>query len=185
MKQAAAILLLGIFSFNIFGYRIVYQYMADKADMRLETALDKNAYANSQLISIKQATNLPYYQNNKEFKRMQGEVKMNGIIYRYVKCRVYNDSLEMLCIPNIAKMNIENSREEFSKIANEFQQDNTKKKGGPEHKQSKTFSVEFELVDKYLLQSSSLLITSKFNGITPVLSFVVRPMPERPPSLSC
>lgn len=159
--------------------------MTEKADIRLESALDKNAYTNSQLISIKQATNLPYYQNNKDFKRLQGEVKMNGVIYRYVKCRVYNDSLEMLCIPNIAKMKIENSRDEFSKIANEFQQDNTKKKGGPEHKQTKTFSIEFELVNKYLLQSSSSLISSKFNGITPVLSFVVRPMPERPPAPSC
>jgi hypothetical protein len=159
--------------------------MAENADTRLERALDKNSYNDAQLITIKQPTNLPYYQNSKDFKRLEGEIIMNGVIYRYVKCRIYNDSLEMLCIPNLSKMSIEKSRDEFAKIANDFQQGNTKKKASPEQKQTKAFSIEYEIVNKEFSGSFYSFVDSKYYNNTPVLSFVVRQTLERPPSSSC
>ena len=99
MKQLAAILLLGIFSFNLFGYRLVASFLEKQENIKMELALDENNYEDHQLISIKQPTNLPYYQNSKTFQRIDGEIEIEGVYYKYVKCRIYNDSLEMLCIP--------------------------------------------------------------------------------------
>ncbi len=146
MKKAAAILLLAIFTFNIFGYRLLYTYLSDNADTTLETVLDEEQYDEADLISIKEPTNMPYYTNSKNFQRINGEVKSNGIIYKYVKYRIYNDSLEMLCIPNVAKMHILNSRDEFFKLANDFQQAGCKKKNHTENKQIKPLITDCEIL---------------------------------------
>ena len=106
MRKLAAIALLSIFTFNMMGYQLVYNYLSGKSDTALELALDAKAYNDDELISIKQPTNLPYYNNTKEFQRVDGEVEIDGVEYKYVKCRIYQDSLEMLCLPNKAKIPI-------------------------------------------------------------------------------
>lgn len=144
MKQLAAILLLGIFSFNIFGYKLVASFLESKANEKMELAFDDNNYEDHELISIKQPTNLPYYQNSKTFQRIDGEIEIAGVYYKYVKCRIYNDSLELLCIPNTGKMKILEAKADFSKLASDFQQSNNKKKS---HSDSKSFQKtisEFE-----------------------------------------
>jgi hypothetical protein len=128
MRKIAAILLLAIFAFNIVGYQIVYNCLSSQSDDQLEVALDYNKYDDSQLISIKQPINLPYYTNSKTFTRIDGEVEINGVPYKYVKSRIYNDSLEMLCIPHVTKLKIQQSKQAYAAGANDYQQENTQKK---------------------------------------------------------
>lgn len=144
MRKLAAIALLAVFTFNMVGYQLVYNYMASKSDKALEVALDNKQYSDAELISIKQPANLPYYTNNKNFQRIDGEVEIDGVQYKYVKCRIYNDSLEMLCIPNRAKMQIEQSRNDYAKVAHDFQQDNKEKKSGDNQKSVQKQATEFE-----------------------------------------
>lgn len=144
MKQLSAILLLGIFSFNIFGYRIVASFLENQQNQKMELAIDGNQYAESQLISIKQPANLPYYTNSFDFHRIDGEVNIDGIIYKYVKCRIYNDSLELLCIPNTGKMKIQAAKADFSKMASDFQQSNHKKKSNSDTKSPQKTISEYE-----------------------------------------
>jgi len=144
MKQLSAILLMGIFSFNIFGYRIVASVLENQQNQQMELAIDGNDFAENQLISIKQAANLPYYTNSFDFHRIDGEVNIDGIIYKYVKCRIYNDSLEMLCLPNTGKMKIQAAKADFSKMASDFQQFNHKKKSNTDTKSSQKSISEYE-----------------------------------------
>lgn len=137
LKRIAAILLLGIFSFNIFGYQLVSLYFENQSDKQLELAFDEQQYNDHELISIKKATNLPYYNNSAQFQRIDGEVEMDGVAYKYVKCRIYNDSLELLCLPNAGKMQIREAKAEFSKLASDFQQLTQKKKSSSESKSVK------------------------------------------------
>ena len=181
MKQAAAIFLLGIFSFNIFGYRLIADYLSHKADINLETALDKEDYNEAELITIKQPTRLPYYTNSKIFQRAEGEVINGGSIYRYVKCRIYNDTLEMLCIPHTAKMQIQNSKEAFFKLANDLQQENGKKKSGPEQKQVKSMVSEYEEIQNILhTRSFTIFTTTFFNKIATLPQTFIKTS-EQPP----
>ena len=144
MRKLAAIALLTIFTFNMVGYQLVYNYMANRSDAALEMALDNKQYSDAELVSIKQPTNLPYYTNNKNFQRIDGEVEIEGVQYKYVKCRIYNDSLEMLCIPNKSKMQIEQSKNDYAKVAHDFQQDNKEKKSGSNQKSFQKQGTEYE-----------------------------------------
>ena len=145
MRKIAAILLLGIFVFNLFGYRLFVSYMVKASDSSLQTTLDKEEYDEAELISIKKAVNLPYYNNDPEFSQAFGEIEMNGLLYKYVKSRVYNDSLEMLCIPNTGKQNLLTAKDNFTRVVLDMQNNNGKKSPGPEKQQSLLkFFTEYE-----------------------------------------
>jgi len=159
MKQLAAILLLGIFSFNMIGYRLVASFLEYNENNKMELALDASDYRDDQLIAIKQATNLPYYQNNETFQRINGEIELEGVLYQYVKCRIYNDSLELLCIPNTGKMKIQAAKDDFSKMAADVQQNNSKKKQEGGNKSFHKTTSEFEalpLTDKVTITTLHL-----------------------------
>jgi hypothetical protein len=98
---------MGILLFNWLGYRLLTNILEERASLRLEARLDRQQYDESQLISIKvPVTHLAYYNTSAGFERTNGTIEVNGIPYNYVKCRLYNDSLEMLCIPNAVKLKL-------------------------------------------------------------------------------
>lgn len=162
MKKLAAIVLLAIFTFNIAGYQLLYNLLASKSDAMLELALDAKHYNDKDLISIKQPTNLPYYNNSKTFQRIDGEVEIDGVKYKYVKCRIYNDSLEMLCIPHVAKMKIDAAENAYAKVANDFQQDNDKKKSGSPSKSFQKTLSEYETLHLPNAARSFCIINNTF-----------------------
>ena len=101
MRQLAAILLCGIFFFNWVGYRLLNDVLVEDATRRLDARLDQQEYNEDQLITIKvPLTSLAYFNNSAAFERSSGQIEINGIPCRYVKRRIYHDSLEMRCIPN-------------------------------------------------------------------------------------
>ena len=169
MRKLVAIFMLSIFTFNIAGYQLIYNYLESRSDAALEQQLDEKSYNESDLISIKQATNLPYYTNNEIFQRIDGEVEMDGIKYKYVKSRIYNDSLEMLCIPHNAKMKIEQSRNDYAQGAHDFQQNGTQKKSGSKTDSFQKNISEYEEhtllsfnCDNKLIKNNSVLVNSVF-----------------------
>jgi hypothetical protein len=168
MRKLVAIFMLSIFTFNIAGYQLMYNYMENRSDAALEQQLDNKGYNESDLISIKQPASLPYYTNNEIFQRIDGEVEIDGIQYKYVKSRIYNDSLEMLCIPHTAKMKIEQSRNEYAQGAHDFQQNDTQKKGSKSESFQKSLNEYEEQVflslncDSKLLKNNYVLVNSVF-----------------------
>ena len=59
--------------------------------------MENNNYKESQLISPKVPVSyIPYYNNSKSFERIDGQIEIQGGLYKYVKRRIYNDSLELL-----------------------------------------------------------------------------------------
>ncbi|MES2004924.1 MAG: hypothetical protein V4450_10415 [Bacteroidota bacterium] len=143
MKRIASILLLGILLFNWGGYRLLTNYFESTADTQLRAELDLNHYNEADLVSFKVAASLPYGSSSEKFERVDGNVEINGITYTYVKRRFYQDSLELLCIPNTAKAGIKNARDEFAKLANDFVTNNTSSKKAPSHhNHAAKFSVQ-------------------------------------------
>ena len=125
MKRIAAILLMGILFFNWYGYKLLSFYLEGKANRQLEARLDEARYDESQLISIKvPSSHLSYYNSSTQFERVDGQIEVGGVQYKYVKRRLYNDSLEMLCIPNYAAMTIQTARNQFFQLVNDIQQHN-------------------------------------------------------------
>ena len=161
MKKIVAIFMLAVFTFNVAGYQLVYNYLSNKSDKNLELALDRNNYRDEELITIKQPTNLPYYNDSKDFQRVNGEVEMDGVKYKYVKCRVYNGVLEMLCIPNKAKMEIEQSKNDYAKVAHDFQQNDTQKKDGSQKSFQKSLN-EYEEQSIIIIDCGSKFVSNNY-----------------------
>jgi len=113
---------MGILLFNWFGYRVLNDFMQDRSNLQLQSQLDLRHYDESQLISIRlPATNLAYYNNSAAFERVDGQIEINGIPYQYVKRRIYNDSIELLCIPNQMVLNLRVSGEDYFRLINDIQ----------------------------------------------------------------
>jgi hypothetical protein len=129
VKRIAAILLMGILLFNWCGYRLMSSWLENRADSQLESSLDNNSYDESQLLSFKiPATHLSYYNSSQRFERVDGQIEIGGVKYKYVKRRLYNDSLELLCIPNHAVMQLQTAKNEFFKLVNDLQHNGQGKK---------------------------------------------------------
>ena len=124
VKQTATILLMAILAFNWAGYRVLSGFMEEQADQELVSKLDRQQYDESSLIELRVPLNAPYLNRSSSsgFERIDGELNVNGVLYKYVKRKVENGELVLLCIPNENKTKIQNSRAEFFKLVNDLNQ---------------------------------------------------------------
>jgi len=183
VKKIASILLLAVLFFNWVGYKFFASYMEDKANARLEAQFDNNSYDESALISIKiPAAHFAYYSNSKQFERVDGEIELNGIQYKYVKKRLYNDSLEYLCIPNNDVTKLRTAKDEFFKLVNDLQHNGQGKKSSPHSSNSKNFTPDYYLDnDSYHFNA---FINSFSERSSSGLSYILHcyiPVAEQPP----
>jgi hypothetical protein len=163
LKRIAAILLLGTLMFNWFGYQLLTDYMQYAANKNLEARLDNDNYDEEQLIELKVPISLPYQSNWKDYERYNGEIEINGVHYKYVKRKVYNDTLILLCLPNKDKMNIENARENFFKLVNDLQTSHPKKGSEKQHSLAfKNILSEYYFSDNEWKASIHTICDAKF-----------------------
>lgn len=114
---------MGILFFNWYGYQLLTAYWQQQAENKLEAHLDQHDYDESQLISIKvPLTTLSYYNSSTTFERVNGQIEVNGVQYKYVQRRIFKDSLELRCIPNTTAMNLQKVKNEFFRQVNDLQQ---------------------------------------------------------------
>lgn len=123
---------MGILLFNWLGYRLLDNIAENNAVHRLETQLDRSQYDEHQLILIKvPLTHLAYYNTSAAFERANGEIELHGVPYHYVKRRIYNDSVEMLCLANTAELRLRQGGNDYFRLVNDLGQ--ASKPGAPLH----------------------------------------------------
>jgi hypothetical protein len=104
-------------------------YWQQQADNRLVARLDGKDYQESDLLSIKiPLTTLSYYNSSNGFERVDGAIDIGGLRYNYVKRRIFKDSLELLCIPNMTAISLQKAKNEFFGQVNDLQQHSQNKK---------------------------------------------------------
>lgn len=113
-KKIVAILFINLYLFNLIGYSILFDYLIHQTNEHTVQELDKGNYNESELMEIKVALNLPYYTSWNEYERHDGEIELNGIHYNFVKRKVLNDTLYLLCLPNHAKTELYKAKNEFA-----------------------------------------------------------------------
>jgi hypothetical protein len=117
--------------FNLVGYRLLVTYMQDRMDRNMVASLDDNQYDESQLVTVKvPISHLAYYNSSNQFERVDGNIELGGIQYRYVKRRIYNDSLEFLCLPDREATALQTFKSNFDRLVNGFQDTPGKRAGG-------------------------------------------------------
>jgi hypothetical protein len=183
MKKLAAILLLALFAFNMMGYQLLYQYLANKSDHRLESSFDEAGYNEADLILIKQPHTLPYFTDSKEFQRIDGEVNVNGVVYKYVKYRIYGGFVEMLCLPHHQKMQIEQQKNKLAADGSEYASA-AEKKADKTLKNLKTPVWEFEDVAMSANMYHPIVPCFFISNTLQNWSNASRLSPEQPPELA-
>ena len=170
MKRFTAIAFLLIMLFNLFGYRVIFHFVHKANEAQLHLQLDNDWYNEAELVSIKTPLNLPYYLNSIEFEKISGSIEIEGVEYEYVKRRVYNDSLELLCVPDKTQQKLKNAEVDFIKMTAEVPgSSNTKKNAA-----TKIMLPEYcDVTSQYGIDMSGV-VTNKyysFNTTIPVRNF--------------
>lgn len=116
MRKSATIILLLVLVFNMIGYRAWFYYAEQRSDAAIESRLDKNQYNETDLVSLTIPLNNPYQIDQKTFERVNGEINLSGKTFRYVKRKVADGNLVLLCIPDGHKMMLKNAKSDFGKL---------------------------------------------------------------------
>lgn len=168
--------------FNWYGYRIVMGILAAKADHQLEASVDNNDYDESQLLEVRVPLNMPYQNNQTEFERHYGEMEVNGKYYTYVKRKIEDGVLVLLCLPNSSKEKIKAAGNDYFKVANGLDQEKSDKKQGSNNNFAKNFWSEYDGRETdFNIVNSSDLINKKFSTLTFTLQDLCLHSPGQPP----
>jgi hypothetical protein len=184
LKKLAAILLIALFIFNLFGYRILFYFAQRQSDINIEKALDNNQYNEEDLITIKIPILVPYQVERKDFERYNGEVTIDGKIYKYVKRKVCDGNLILLCLPDHNKMHLETAKNNLLKNSNDLQNTDSKKSDNSKSTSGKDLSNEYyQNIAEYRIAFYNVLRDHAFlNQVSP-LSTGLHSSPEQPPEL--
>ncbi|HTE08978.1 MAG TPA: hypothetical protein VK628_09425 [Flavitalea sp.] len=182
MKQALSILLLAILSFNWFGYRLVSGFLENKATASLQKQIDRSAYQDDQLLEIRVPLNTPYMAGaSHQFEPIEGEIELGGKTYRYVKRKVDNGELVLLCLPDENSSRFQQSRMDFFKLVNDLGQSsrgNNEKHGNV----IKAFVAEYSPEKNSWTLTAPCVLQQNFSRIPDTqLSYLFYDVLKRPP----
>jgi len=182
LRKTAAIFLQFILLFNIAGYRAWFYYAERNADIKMETSLDNNEYNEADLITLRVPLNMPYQIENARFERVNGEFSFEGKIYRYVKRKVSQGSLILLCLPDVQKMHLKNAKTAYGNYANDITSSSNKNTGHSDTQKNhsgseyEAFLFGFRIPSMLPLKS---LITDHTSAVLPELPMASLIKPPR------
>ena len=182
MKKLAIISLLLLLAFNFIGYRFVFYALQQKAEKEITGRIDNNSFNDAELITITVPLSMPYIQDSKDFERKDGEITLNGKVYHYVKQKISQGNLVLMCLPDEQKTHLQTAKEDFFKLANELQSNSASKKSG-----GNAQVIKLTISDYEELQITALnLYSTQVNKSFPSFSFYALLkgegiMPEQPP----
>ena len=167
--------------FNTIGYRLLVEYAQDRADYNLEVRLDRGHFNPSELITVKIPLNLPYQANQRDFERINGEVNVNGTIYKYVQRKVYNDTLILQCISHEEKTELQQMANDYFGKVNDLPGNDNNKKAEAFKQLLSDYDVNASAQTSYSLKEQA-----DFNlfGVATILHQYL-PVNGQPPELSC
>ncbi len=137
MRKSVSIILLLILLFNMIGYRAWFYYAEKKADATMEARIDKDQYDENDLVTLQIPLYSPYQLEQKTFERTNGEVNINGKTFKYVKRKVSDGNLILLCLADNHKTVLKKAKTDYENVTNDLTANN---KSAGRHGIQKSFS---------------------------------------------
>lgn len=160
MKRIFTITLLAIYLFNLAGYSLFYQYHISKANDQLVAKIDEQNFNENDLQEIKIPFDLPYYNSSNQFERIDGSIELNGRQYNYVKRKVADDTLYLMCLSNIDKSRLYSDKGNYATGANNLPSNNK----GEDSVKKNGFSNEYtEVIYSFSLALPAQALTCSQN----------------------
>jgi len=85
---------------NVMGYYWVLTGMQFHSVQSFESKLNTDNYSEAETVTFKFHLAVPYYTNQDDFERADGQFEYNGEYYHLVKQQYANDTLQLVCIKN-------------------------------------------------------------------------------------
>lgn len=169
--------------FNLYGYKLVIHLLHNRSTIQLTAVIDNKDFKDEELISIKTPLSLPYYTNSENYERVDGTISIDGKYYNYVKRRVFNDSLELLCLPNTTKTKLEKVEVDFSKsVTDNSSSENHSKKSVV----VKNILPEFCEINTLTDNTPDInIIATNYSSFTIDLPSICSPVNTPPPNFMC
>ena len=178
-------MLLAILVFNWVGYRILSDFLQHRSNISLEAKLDLNDYAASDLIELKVQLNLPYLTNWKDFQRCDGEIVLNNVHYKYVKRKITDGNLILLCLPNVNNTRIEKVKEDYFKTIHDLPSSTADATGTAKPTTQKNIISDYLLEqDVYTFSPSDQVPVGHYLNNTLLIDMYSRNACEQPPGIS-
>lgn len=119
LKKIVTIFMLAVYLFNLAGYSFVFRLLINHSNKQTIAAINTGGYSNAELVHIKIPVLLPYSTNWSDYERYDGEVEYEGIYYRYVKRKIYNDTLHLLCLPDFKRTRLQSAENSYAQQVND------------------------------------------------------------------
>jgi hypothetical protein len=107
---------------------LLFKYLREASGDRQEKRIDHHKYQDADLVEIKIKLNLPYMTSSSDYEKLVGEIKIKGSHYSYVKRKVSQDTLFLLCLPDQQKDRLQSSEDGYAGIAQDFDKSGTDNK---------------------------------------------------------
>jgi hypothetical protein len=146
----------------------------------MQSRLDKDQYNANDLVSITVPLDNPYQLEQRNFQRIEGEVNFQGKNFKYVKRKVSDGKLILLCIPDARKTVLKKAKAEYGNATNDL----TGNSKGSRPGNQKSFSGNDYISESFNIYTSSLpdfqssILNSVVNNKL-VSEFI--PSPGKPP----
>ena len=121
LKKTAAIFFILVHLCSSTCYSFFFNYFIQLSDTQLVQQLDTDNYKDADLVEIAMPLHMPYIINSNGYERYDGEIELNGAHYNYVKRKVSNDTLYILCLPNIQKAQVCAAKNDYTKQLSDIQ----------------------------------------------------------------
>jgi hypothetical protein len=181
VKKIATILLLALLLFNFIGYRFLFYALQEAAETNIVAKIDTQNYNDADLITLTVPLSMPYLTDSKDFERKDGEITINGKIYHYVKQKITQGNLVLMCLPDEQKTHLQNAKNDFFKNQTDFQ-NNTSKRSGDNSQVIKLVISDYEQLQTASLDFYSTGASQSFNCYAIFATQKGKGvMPEQPP----
>ncbi len=110
--------MLAVYLFNLTGYSLLFRLLINHSNKQAATVINKGIYSDDELLHIKIPVLLPYSTSWSDYERYDGEVEYKGIYYKYVKRKIYNDTLHLLCLPDFKRTRLQSAESNYARQVN-------------------------------------------------------------------
>jgi hypothetical protein len=153
----------------------------DKTDQAITRRIDANKYKDNELLQVQIPLHMPYVINS-DFERVDGHIEYKGIEYNYVKRKVSNDTLYLLCLPNKAKTELAKAKSNFTKAVNDIS--SNKKDAGSLVKKGSLIWEYNNIIALYQFNNNTTFTKQENGFISSKPATVFIPPPAKPPEIA-
>ena len=161
---------------------MLFALLNDKSYSVLAHKIDQHLYNDKDLILVKVPLNLAYYTSQNTYEAFEGSVTIDGNHYNYVKRKVTNDTLFLLCLPNAERDKLQLAKNNYAKGANGFEGKNEKDDMA---KMEKSFSPYHAQHNDYSLTHPAIATDKVFSFISLFVPDTFISRPDLPPKVGC